>query len=71
MHTVSMLTFQALSTFLKNRNFNSCDHVMLAFEVTDHNVKISINHLQKYCLYKDNSYHESTQNGIERYIIPV
>ena len=34
------------STFLKNRNFNSCDHVMLAFEVTEHSVIISINHLQ-------------------------
>ena len=34
----------------KNQNFNSCEHVMLAFKVTKHNVIISISHLQKYFL---------------------
>ena len=43
-------TYVGIEYFLKNWNFNSWDHVMLAFEVTKHNVIISINHLQKYCL---------------------
>ena len=49
----------------KNRSFNSCDHVMLAFEVTKHNVIISINHLQKYCFILRYFKSRSTQNCIE------
>ena len=51
--------------FLKNQNFNSCDHVMLVFEVIKHNVIISINHLQKYCFIARYFKSRSTQNCIE------
>ena len=62
---LKVLDTLVLSTFLKNQNFNFCDHVMLAFEVTMHHVIISISHLQKYCFIARYFKSRSTQNCIE------
>ena len=46
--SIPILAILRYQVFLKNRNFNSCDHVMVAFEVTEHNGITSINHLKKF-----------------------
>ena len=49
---------------------DTCDHVMLAFEVTNHHVIISINHLQKYFFIARYFKSRSTQNCIEIISLP-
>ena len=61
---LKVLNTKVSSTF-KNQNFNSCDHVMLAFEVTKHNVIISINHLQKYCFIANQEVPRIVSNNID------